>query len=177
MRLAAPPASGTAQDTARRALYLPRTFSRRPRGPAMPDLARSLRTLWAAITVGGLSALAILTVLSVTADTHAFPGRADDAFYLCALFSAAALGVAFWLISRIPARVGAAPSEAAAGASVRALGVAAMAAAEASAILAGAAVFITGNVLVAAFGAPFLAFAALTWPTDARVAARMGARP
>lgn len=142
----------------------------------MPTFARSLRTLWAAITVGGLMALTVLTVLGVTADAHALASRADEAFYACALYSAVALGVAFWLVARMPSRADAAPSEAAASASVRASGVAAMAAAESSAILAGAAVFLTGNALVAAFGVPFVAFAALTWPTDARVAAWMGAR-
>ena len=142
----------------------------------MPPFARSLRTLWAAITVGGLMALTVLTVLGVTRGDHALANRADAAFYACAVYSAVALGVAFWLLSRLPARVDAAPSDAVAGASLRASAVAAMAAAESSAILAGAAVFLTGNMLVAAFGVPFVAFAALTWPTDARVAAWMGER-
>ncbi len=140
----------------------------------MPTFARSLRTLWTAIGVGGLMALTILVVLSVTGGSPALPERADDAFYLCAIYSALALAAAFFLLSRIPARVDAAPSEAAANAAIRTFGVAALAAAESSAILAGAAVFITGNVLVAAFGVPFLAFVALTWPTDARVAAWLG---
>lgn len=138
--------------------------------------ARSLRALWAAVTLGGLSAVAVLTVLAAMADTHPMAGRADAAFYVCALYSAAAMVAAFALLARMRSRVAAAPSEAAALATARTHGVAAMAAAESSAILAGLVVFLSGNVLAAAFAVPFVAFAALTWPTEARVAGWLAAR-
>ncbi len=121
-------------------------------------------------------ALAVLSVLGATQAEHALAGRADAAFYACALYSVAALAVAFWLVGRMERQAAAAPSEGAALAVVRTHGVAAMAAVESSAVLAGLAVFLTGNVMAVAFGVPLLAFAWLTWPTDARVAGWLGRR-
>ena len=143
----------------------------------MPDVspvARRLRTLWGAITAGGLGALAVLSVLGATQPEHVLAGRADAAFYVCALYSVAALAVAFWFIGRME-RQAAAPSADALSA-VRTNGVVAMAAVESSAVLAGLAVFLTGNVMAAAYGVPLVAFAWLTWPTDARVAGWLGRR-
>ena len=145
----------------------------------MPDVtpaARRLRTLWGAITAGGLGALVALSVLGAMQAEHPLASRADAAFYVCALYSVAALGVAFWLVGRMERRAAEAPSESAALGVVRTTGVAAMAAVESSAILAGAAVFLTGNVMAAAYGVPLVAFAWLTWPTDARVARWLGSR-
>ena len=138
--------------------------------------ARSLRALWAAVTLGGVSAVVVLTVFAATADTHPMAARADEAFYVCALYSAAAMVAAFALLARMRIRVATAPTEAAALATARTHGVAAMAAAESPAILAGVVVFLTGNMLAAAFAVPFVAFAAITWPTEARVAGWLAAR-
>ncbi len=139
----------------------------------MPDVslaAARLRALWAALAAGGLTALVILTVLGASEPTPALAGRADAAFYACALYSVVALATAFWLVGRMERQAAAAPSEDAALAVVRTHGIAAMAAIESSAVLAGLVVFLTGNVMAVAFGVPLLAFAWLTWPTDARVA-------
>ncbi|HEX8299094.1 MAG TPA: hypothetical protein VF594_08030 [Rubricoccaceae bacterium] len=142
----------------------------------LSSAVRSLRALWAAVTLGGLSALAVLTVLAVSAESHPMAAHADTAFYVCALYSALALVVAFALLARMRSRLAEAPSEAAALATARMHGVAALAAAESSAILAGVVVFLTGNVLAAAYAVPFLAFAAITWPTESRVASWLAVR-
>ena len=138
--------------------------------------ARPLRALWGAVTAGGLSALGVLTVLGATQDAPPMASQADAAFYACALYGVVALAAGFALLRRMETRAAAAPSEAAALATVRGHGVAALAAVESSAVLAGLVVFATGNVLAVAFGVPLAAFAWLTWPTAARVASWLGRR-
>ena len=134
-----------------------------------------LRALWGALTAGGLAAAAVLTALSQTQPPPQ-PQLADAAFYACAVYGVVALGVAFWLLRRMEARLLEAPTDASALATVRGTGVAALAAVESSAVLAGMAVFLTGNLLALAFAAPLAAFSWLTWPTEVRVASWIALR-
>lgn len=138
----------------------------------MTDLvaaSRPLQALWGAVTAGGVTALTVLTALSLSQPTAPATGQADNAFYACAVYGIVALALAFWLLRRMETRVAAAPSDAAALAVARGHAVAALAAVESSAVLAGLVVFLTGNLLALAFGVPLIAFAALTWPSAARV--------
>ena len=137
--------------------------------------ARPLRALWGALTAGGLTALVALTALG-TVQSPPAPSLADTAFYVCAVYGVVALGVAFALLRRMQDRASEAPSDAAAIATIRGHGAAALAAVESSAVLAGAVVFLTGNVLAVAFGIPLVAFAAITWPTEERVAGWLALR-
>ena len=137
--------------------------------------ARPLRALWGALTAGGLTALAALTALGIVQSPPS-PNLADQAFYVCAIYGVVALGAAFALLRRMQTRVANTPSDAAAVATIRGHGVAALAAVESSAVLAGAVVFLTGNVLAVAFGIPLVAFAAITWPTEERVAGWLALR-
>ena len=137
--------------------------------------ARPLRALWGALTAGGLTALVALTALGIVQSPPA-PSLADTAFYVCAVYGVVALGVAFALLRRMQDRASEAPSDAAAIATIRGHGAAALAAVESSAVLAGAVVFLTGNVLAVAFGIPLVAFAAITWPTEERVAGWLALR-
>ena len=137
--------------------------------------ARPLRALWGALTAGGLTALVALTTLG-TVQSPPAPSLADTAFYVCAVYGVVALGVAFALLRRTQDRASEAQSDAAAIATIRGHGAAALAAVESSAVLAGAVVFLTGNVLAVAFGIPLVAFAAITWPTEERVAGWLALR-
>ena len=137
--------------------------------------ARPLRALWGALTAGGLVALVAMTALSLT-EAPAYPHLRDAGFYACALYGTAALAVAFVLLHRMQTRLAVAPTQAAALAAIRSHGAAALAAVESSAVLAGLVVYATGNVLALAFGVPLVAFAAVTWPTEARVAGWLARR-
>lgn len=137
--------------------------------------ARPLRALWGALTAGGITALVALTALG-TVQSPPSPSLADTAFYACAIYGVVALGVAFALLRRMQIRIAAAPSDAAAVATIRGHGAAALAAVESSAVLAGAVVFLTGNVFAVAFGLPLVAFAAMTWPSAERVAGWLALR-
>lgn len=133
--------------------------------PASPS---TLRLLWGAIGVGGV--LVALVLATAGPSRPAVPQHADAAFYLVALLSAAATGAAFALLRRLEVRLPAARGETEARALVQTHGVLALAVAETPAVIAGVAVFLTGNTLALAFLVPFVAFVALTWPSDARVA-------
>ena len=136
---------------------------------SVTSFARLLRILWGAICAGGAVVLAVMGGLARTAGTI-LPEHAESAFYLTALVSMAGLGAALWLIRSMEGRLIQAGSDAEAQAIVRSNGIAALGIVDATAIVAAVAAFLTGDLLVLAFGAPLFAFAWLTWPSDARVA-------
>ena len=131
--------------------------------------ARTLRILWAAICVGGAVVLVVMGGLATTAGT-ALPELAQEAFYLVALASLGGLGAALFLVRTMEGRLIQAGSDAEAQAIIRSMGVSALALVDATAVAAGVAAFLTGDLLVLAFGFPLFAFAWMTWPSDGRVA-------
>ena len=131
--------------------------------------ARLLRILWSAVCASGLVVLVVFGALA-DRETAALADSAQTAFYLVAVVTFAATAGALWLIRTMEARLLAAGSDAEAEMALRSLGVPALALAEVPALCAGVAAFLTGDVLVLAFGATLFGFALLTWPSDGRVA-------
>ncbi|MEO1726293.1 MAG: hypothetical protein AAFR95_04645 [Bacteroidota bacterium] len=140
----------------------------------LSDDVRALQVIWLAIVGGAVLAVAVLWwVAGRSANAAPMAESADVLFMLNALASAGAIVVGFALQRMIPARVMSRDTEEAAFGQVRALGIASVAVMEASALTAGVAAFLTGNALNLAFVLPFLAFAALFFPSGARVASLM----
>ena len=131
--------------------------------------AQRLRILWLSICVGGALVLAIMGWLAASSEGGALDDSAETVFYLVAFLSISSLGMALFLIRTMESRLLQTTSEAEAKGTIQALGLAALAAVDASAIGSAVAALLTGDLLVLAFGVPLFAFAALTWPSDARV--------
>lgn len=137
-----------------------------PPTDAVP-LSRQMRLLWGAIVAG--AAMLIVVVPAVGTDGPPAPDLADGVFYGVAVLSLLGTGFAFWVLRRLEdGEATGRPDR------VRMLGVGALAAAEVPALAAAVGAFVTGNALALAFAVPFLAFAALTWPTEERVARWLG---
>lgn len=145
----------------------------RPVSAVPMPTARLLRVLWSAICASGLL---LMVVFGALADRETAPlaDSAEGAFYVVALVAFAATAGAFALVRAMETRLLRAGSDAEAEGVVRSLGIAALAVAELPAICAGVAAFLTGDPLVLAFGATLFGFAALTWPSDDRVAHWLG---
>lgn len=144
----------------------------------MPDvapIARPLRVVWAAVCVGAALAVGGMGWLAVRVERPALAEHAEGAFYAAALLSVAATAGAFALAHRMERRLAEAAGPAEAEARVRSYGVAALAAAEVPALAGAVAAVLTGDLLSLAFAVPFFAFAALLWPSDARVAGWLAA--
>ena len=132
--------------------------------------AQRLRILWLAVCAGGTLILVIMGGLAASGEVE--PTLADNAegvFYAVAFLSIGALGMALFLIRTMESRLLQATSVAEAKQTVQTLGLAALATVDATAVGAAVAAFLTGDLLVLAFGVPLFSFAALTWPSDARV--------
>ena len=136
------------------------------------SFAQRLRILWLAICMGGALILLIFGWLVASGQSSPAPlaDSAESVFYVVAFLSIGALGMALLLIRTMESRLLQATSEAEAKQTVQTLGLAALAAVDATAVGSAVAAFLTGDLLILAFGVPLFAFAALTWPSDGRVA-------
>ncbi|MEM8598519.1 MAG: hypothetical protein AAGF99_01250 [Bacteroidota bacterium] len=140
-------------------------------GRPLSDDVRALQVIWLAIVGGALLAVGVLGWLaSQSAEGAPMAESADGLFLVNAVASMGAIVVGFALQRMIPARAMSQDTEEAAFGQVRALGIASIAVMEASALVAGVIAFLTGDALNFAFVVPFLAFAALFFPSNARVA-------
>ena len=144
--------------------------------PEIATVARPLRVVWAAVCAGAALAVGVMGGLAVRAERHPLGDHAEGAFYAVALVGVAATAGAFALVHRMERRLVHAGSDAEAEALIRSYGVAALAAAEVPALAGATAAVLTGDLLPLAFGAPLAAFAALVWPSDARVAGWLAMR-
>lgn len=133
------------------------------------SLARTLRILWLAICASGGLAMAVFGYLATTSEPT-MPEAAEVGFYGVALLSMVATGIAFTLIRAMERRLLQTETESEAGGIIRTFGIGALGTAEMPAIASGVAAFLTGELLVLAFGMMLFAFALLTWPSDDRVA-------
>ncbi|GAB5535431.1 MAG: hypothetical protein Rubg2KO_16800 [Rubricoccaceae bacterium] len=131
--------------------------------------AQRLRILWLSICAGGALILVIMGWMAASGQGGTLADSAETVFYLIALLSIGALGMALFLIRTMETRLHQAASEAEGKGTIQSLGLAALAAVDASAVGSAVAAFLTGDLLILAFGAPLFAFAALTWPSDGRV--------
>lgn len=130
-------------------------------------LSRQLRTLWGAVLAGGALVLAIMGWLAVTGDPSA-PELAQPAFFGVAVLSLGGLVAALALMRTLEDAEARSPVE------VQQRALFAIAALDATVVLAGVAAVLTGEVLALAFGVPLFGFAAIFWPTEARVARWLG---
>ncbi len=138
----------------------------------MPDvdspavISAPLQILWGAIVAGAVLAVGVLGALSLQSAPPA-PRLADGLFYGAAALNVGAIAAAFALLRRMEARLvgGHDPS-----ATIRLHGLLALAVLETSALLGAVAAFVGGATLGLAFVVPLVAFAALTWPSETRVA-------
>lgn len=137
--------------------------------PTVSSFARLLRILWLGICAGGAAVIVVLGGLAVQSE-EPMPEHAELAFYAVALVSVVATAAAFALIRAMESRLLRAGSDAEAQGLIQSFGVAALAAAEVPTIGGAVVAFLTGDLLALAFGVPLFAFAALTWPSDDRVA-------
>jgi len=131
--------------------------------------AQRLRILWLSVCSGGALILAIMGWMAASGQGGTLADSAETVFYLVAFLSIGALGMALFLIRTMETRLLQATSEAQSKQTVQSLGLAALASVDATAVGSAVAAFLTGDLLVLAFGVPLFAFAALTWPSDARV--------
>lgn len=131
--------------------------------------AQRLRILWISICMGGALILAVMGWMAASGQGGTLADSAETVFYLVAFLSISALGAALFLIRTMESRLLQTTSEAEAKGTIQSLGLAALAAVDASAVGSAVAAFLTGDLLVLAFGVPLFAFAALTWPSDGRV--------
>lgn len=132
--------------------------------------AQRLRILWLSICMGGSLILGVMGWLAASGQGGTLAENAETAFYLIALLSLGGLGLALFLIRSMETRLLQTTSDAEARQTIQTLGIVALATVDATAILAAVGTFLTGDLLVLAFGVPLFAFAALTWPSDSRVA-------
>ncbi|MEM0962778.1 MAG: hypothetical protein AAGK21_09615 [Bacteroidota bacterium] len=137
------------------------------------SFARVLRLVWLAVTSGATLVMGVLGYLAASGEPPQ-PDLASTLFYGVAVLSMVATAVAFWLIRQMETRLLNAGSNANARGIVQGFGIAALAAAETPAILGAIAAYLTGDLLALAFGVTMYAFAALTWPSDGRVAYWLG---
>lgn len=131
--------------------------------------AQRLRILWLSICTGGALILAVMGWMAASGQGGGLADSAETVFYLVAFLSISTLGMALFLIRTMESRLLQATSEAEAKGTIQSLGLAALAAVDATAVGSAVAAFLTGDLLVLAFGVPLFAFAALTWPSDGRV--------
>ena len=121
--------------------------------------------------------LAVMGWLVVSGADAPLADDAQNVFYLVALLSIGALGLALFLIRTMESRLTQASSEAEARGTIQSLGLSALAVVDVTAVGSAVAAFLTGDLLVLAFGMPLFAFAALTWPSDGRVSHWLSLRP
>ena len=147
---------------------------------APPDaaaLSRQLRTLWSAVLAGGALVLAVMGGLAVSGEPSV-PELAQPAFFGVAVLSLGGL-IAALALMRTLEDPGSGPGQAAephTPVQVQQRALLAIAALDATVVIAGVAALLTGDVLALAFGAPLFGFAAVFWPTEARVARWLGDR-
>ncbi|MEM8557395.1 MAG: hypothetical protein AAGG50_06170 [Bacteroidota bacterium] len=139
----------------------------------LSDDVRALQVIWLAIVAGALLAVGVLWWLASQAEAPPMAEGGDRLFFINAAVNIGAIVAGFTLQRMLPVRVAAAETETGAMNQVRTFGLLSIAVMEGSALLAGVAAFLTGNALNLAFVVPFLAFAALFFPSNDRIAGLM----
>lgn len=136
----------------------------------LSDDVRALQVIWIAVVAGALIAVGVLWWLAGQSETPPMAEMADTLFLINAGVSIAAIVGGFTVQRRLPQQAAAADTETGAMNRVRTFSILALAVMEGSALVAGVMAFLTGNALNLAFVVPFLAFAALFFPSDDRIA-------
>ena len=137
--------------------------------PANPAaLSKQIQMLWGALCAGVVVLYATMGWLTVTEPEPAFADAAQPAFFGVAVLSLAGLGLALWVMRGLEDGTEHTPDQ------VQQRAIVALAGLEATAFAAAIAAFLTGDLLPLAFGVPMLAFAAVFWPDEARVAHWLG---
>ena len=140
-----------------------------------PPLGATLRVLWRAVFSSAALLIAVLAWLSAQQPASR-PDLAETAFYAAAATSVLGTAAAFWLLRRRDAAIRASSSGEEARLALQSWSLFALVAAEVPVLVAALAAFLTGEWLTLAFVVPFVAFAALSWPSEARVAGVLAQR-
>ena len=135
--------------------------------PAAP-LSRQLRMIWGAMCAGIVLASVVMASLVATGADGGMADAAQPAFFGVAVLSLAGLAVALSVMRGLEDRETREPGY------VQSRAIIAIAALEATGFLAAIAAFLTGDLLTLAFIVPMLGFAAVFWPSEARVARWLG---
>lgn len=138
--------------------------------PSQPtDDVRTLQIVWGALIAGVALATAVLGGLAFTGQGAGLTENAETFFLVNAVVSILAVIGAFAVQQRMVGRLPAQGTRAEVIATVRTSGVLSLALLEGSALLACVVAFLTGELINLAFVVPFFAFAALFFPTAARL--------
>jgi hypothetical protein len=140
-----------------------------PESPPPADDVRTLQIVWSALIAGVALATAVLGGLAFASEGAAFTDGAETFFLINAVISILAVIGAFAVQQRMVGRLPAQGTRAEVIATVRTSGVLSLALLEGSALLACVVAFLTGELINLAFVVPFFAFAALFFPTAARL--------